>query len=302
MNEFMLKINENPRLRELHNTAFSFSVLEKEKLPDSWILTNFFVLRYDQTLTYNVKFFLKWNCFSRKFVFYYDKMNIIEKLIMYIDHGYYIYMELNEYYIPNRPAYKNYDFYHDVLIFGYNKDKQNFSTIAYNKGLYKSQLISFTNIVEAYCNYKHKYELKIMPFCVSKKYNFEKFDKNLIKMNFEKMLYSSKKHIGKNAYVDLLNHIDYVIYKNINLDLRAFRTISEHAKTLVYLNEFFNIKQDDFKNLLELSKRADYIFFLAIKYNLTLSNNLVKKIKESTLKYINEQGDLLMKLYETIFK
>lgn len=89
MNEFILNINENPTLRELHNTAFSFSVLEKEKIPKSWILTNFFVLRYDQTLTYNVKFFLKWGCFSRKFVFYYDNMNIIEKLIMYIDRGYY---------------------------------------------------------------------------------------------------------------------------------------------------------------------------------------------------------------------
>ena len=76
-------------------------------------------------------------------------------------------MELNEYYIPNRPAYKNHNFYHDLLIYGYNKNNQNFSTIAYNKdGLYKSQLISFTNIIEAYCNYKSKYELKIMPFCV----------------------------------------------------------------------------------------------------------------------------------------
>ena len=52
-------------------------------------------------------------------------MNIIEKLIMYIDRGYYIYMELNEYYIPNRPAYKNHNFYHDLLIYGYNKSNQN---------------------------------------------------------------------------------------------------------------------------------------------------------------------------------
>ncbi len=303
MNEFILKINENPTLRELHNTAFSFSVLEKEEIPKSWILTNFFVLRYDQTLTYNVKFFLKWGCFSRKFVFYYDNMNIIEKLIMYINRGYYIYMELNEYYIPNRPAYKNHNFYHDLLIYGYNKNNQNFSTIAYNKdGLYKSQLISFTNIIEAYCDYKYKYELKIMPFCVSKNYNFEKFDKNTIKKNFKRMLYPSNNRIGNNAYNELLNHIDHMIDKNKKLDLRAFRTISEHAKTLIYLNDFFNIKQEDFDNLLELKKKADYIFFLAIKYNLTLSNSTIKKVKKNTIEYINSQKKLLEKLNEMIFK
>lgn len=93
-----------------------------------------------------------------------------------------------------------------------------------------------------------------------------------------------------------------MIYKNEKLDLRAFRTISEHAKTLIYLNDFFNIKQEDFDNLLELKKKADYIFLLAIKYNLTLSNSTIKKVKKNTTEYINSQKKLLEKLNEMIFK
>ena len=141
-----------------------------------------------------------------------------------------------------------------------------------------------------------------MPFCVSKNYNFEKFDKNTIKKNFKRMLYPSNNHIGNNAYNELLNHIDHMIYKNEKLDLRAFRTISEHAKTIIYLNDFFNIKQEDFDNLLELKKKADYIFLLAIKYNLTLSNSTIKKVKKNTTEYINSQKKLLEKLNEMIFK
>ena len=53
------------------------------------------------------------------------------------------------------------------------------------------------------------------------------------------MLYPSNNRIGNNAYNELLNHIDHMIDKNKRLDLRGFRTISEHAKTLIYLNDFF---------------------------------------------------------------
>ena len=65
---------------------------------------------------------------------------------------------------------------------------------------------------------------------------------------------------------------------------------------------FFNIKQEDFDNLLELKKKADYIFLLAIKYNLTLSNSTIKKVKKNTIEYINSQKKLLEKLNEMIFK
>ena len=51
MTKYILNIIENPTLRELHNTAFSFSVLESNNLPKSWILENFSVLKYNQTLS-----------------------------------------------------------------------------------------------------------------------------------------------------------------------------------------------------------------------------------------------------------
>lgn len=300
---YVLKINENPTLRELHNTAFSFSVLETNYLPKSWILENFLVLRYNQTLTYDVPFFLKWNCFSRKYVFYYRKMNIEEKIMMYIHRGYYVYMELNEFYIPNRPSYKKQDFYHDILIYGYSKKDQTFLTIAYNKdGLYKTQTVHFSNILEAYKNYKHKYELKIMPFCISKKYDFSNFNKKTVCKNLSKMLYSPKKHLGKNAYVDLLNHIDSVIAENVRIDLRAFRTISEYSGVLLYLNDFFDITESDYSSLLELKSKSDYIFLLAIKYSITLSKTTIDKIKNEILTFIKIQKIVLENIYKQLHK
>ena len=301
MTKYILNIIENPTLRELHNTAFSFSVLESNNLPKSWILENFSVLKYNQTLSYNSKFFLNWSCFNRRFVFYYDRMDIIKKIISYIDRNYYIYMELNEFFIPNRPAYKKFDFYHDILIYGYDKNEKILYTIAYNKdGLYKAQKIQYLDIIKAYKNYKHKYELKIMPFCISKNYNFNKFKHHSIKNNLKKMLYSSKKHIGCNAYDDLLKHIDKIIRFKTQLDLRAFRTILEHSKTLTYINDYFTIPENYYKTLIDLNKKANYLFLLSIKYNLTQSENLIFKIRKYTLEYINDQKNILNKIYSYI--
>lgn len=301
MTKYILNIIENPTLRELHNTAFSFSVLESNNLPKSWILENFSVLKYNQTLSYNSKFFLNWSCFNRRFVFYYDRMDIIKKIISYIDRNYYIYMELNEFFIPNRPAYKKFDFYHDILIYGYDKNEKILYTIAYNKdGLYKAQKIQYLDIIKAYKNYKHKYELKIMPFCISKNYNFNKFNHHSINNNLKKMLYSSKKHIGCNAYDDLLKHIDKIIRFKTQLDLRAFRTILEHSKTLTYINDYFTIPENYYKTLIDLNKKANYLFLLSIKYNLTQSENLIFKIRKYTLEYINDQKNILNKIYSYI--
>lgn len=298
----VLKINENPTLRELHNTAFSFSVLETRSLSKSWILENFFVLKYNQTLSYDVKFFLKWHCFNRKFVFYYNGMDIVKKIISHIDRNCYIYMELNEFFIPNRPAYTAFDFYHDILIYGYDENDQIFFTIAYNKdGLYKTQKIHYLNIINAYENYKHKYKLKIMPFRISEKYDFNKFHKSSIKKSLKKMLYSSKKHIGYNAYNDLLKHIDMVTYESGKLDLRAFRTILEHSKTLTYINDYYSITNHSYNLLIELNKKANFIFLLSMKYNLTQSENLILKIKKHILEYMKMQEQTLIKIHSEIF-
>ena len=47
MTKYILNIIENPTLRELHNTAFSFSVLESNNLPKSWILEKYLLNFYN---------------------------------------------------------------------------------------------------------------------------------------------------------------------------------------------------------------------------------------------------------------
>lgn len=114
------------------------------------------------------------------------------------------------------------------------------------------------------------------------------------------MLYSSKKHIGCNAYDDLLKHIDKIIRFKTQLDLRAFRTILEHSKTLTYINDYFTIPENYYKTLIDLNKKANYLFLLSIKYNLTQSENLIFKIRKYTLEYINDQKNILNKIYSYI--
>lgn len=301
--EKILEINESPFLRDLHNTAFSFAVLEANKLPKSWILENFLVLKFSESLTYRVPFFLKWRCFSRKAIVYFPKTKISHNIVNYINKNYYVYIELNEFYIPNRKNYKIKDYYHDLLIYGFDIDNSKFLTIAYNNtGSFSPQWVSFNDIDEAYSNYKMRYLLKAMPFRVSKKYDFSKTNSQEIINNLQFVLHTKKKHFGLNSYNDVLKNIEKAKLNSSKIDLRSFRTICEYQKVLLLFNEVFDIPEDLNKVLLNLQKQADIIFNLSIKYNLTLNKDVLCKIESKLICLVIDIKTILIDIYNCLAK
>lgn len=295
----ILKINTTPFLRELHNTAFSFAILETQTLPKSWILENFLVLKFSELLTYNVPFFINWKCFTRSLILYLPKMNISDTLVKFIDRDYYIYMELNEFYIPNRKCYQLKNFNHDILIYGFDLNNKKFSTIAYNdKGLFLPQLLDFNDIDKAYKNYNKKYLLKVIPFKLNKKYDFSKINLDRIKNNLKLILNTKKESIGINAYNNVLKHIENVELNYVRIDLRNFRTISEFHKVLLIFNDVFNIPESINQDLLTLHMNANVIFNLAIKYEVTTSRGILIKLKLKLESLIEKTKITLTDIYK----
>lgn len=301
--EKILEINQAPFLRELHNTAFSFAVLETTEIPKAWILEKFLVLKFSDVLTYNVPFFLNWNCFSRKAIIYFPKMKISHEIIRYLNKNYYIYIELNEFYIPLRKNYKTKDYYHDLLIYGVNMDNSKFLTIAYNcTGAFSPQWVSFNDIDEAYSNYKMKYLLKAIPFCISEKYDFFKENSSAIIHNLNFMLNTKKECFGMNSYKYVLKHIENVKSNNIKIDLRNFRTIYEYQKVLLLFNKVFDINENFYNILLNLEEQANVIFNLAIKYELTSNQDILCKIEAKLIYLIEKNEKILRDIYDYLTK
>jgi hypothetical protein len=60
------------------------------------------------------------------------KLNIIEYIMIHINHSYYVQVFLNERYIPDRKAYRSFDYRHPNLIYGYDEEKESLFIMGYN--------------------------------------------------------------------------------------------------------------------------------------------------------------------------
>ena len=295
--KFLMDLNhkntiiENPFLREIHNTAFSFSVLEGyEKFSYKWILSNFIGLKYTDLITYDLPFFLRWPCFKKKTIFLLPNNNIINLMVNYINKGLYIYTEINEYFIPNRKSFNNCYFTHDILIYGYSNSQKLLFTIAYNeKRKYEKQAISYDDFLKAFNSCKTKYLLKTMVFSIDNNYNFNCLQYDKIKNDLKKYIYPSKKYLGINVYKYLENDL-IRSHSNKYINMRSFRTIKEHKKILFLLSEFFVLPNEIKELLNELINDSNIIFNLSLKYNITnnekIINSIILRLKQLKTKEI----------------
>lgn len=272
-------IVENPFLREVHNTAFSFSVLEGyKKFSYKWVLSNFINLKYTNLVTYDLPFFLRWPCFKKKTIFVLPHINIINSIINYISKGLYIYTEINEYFIPNRRSFNNCYFTHDILIYGYSNSQKLLFTIAYNEERkYEKQEISYDDFLKAFNSCKTKYLLKTIVFSINDNYNFNCLQYDKIKNDLEKYIYPQKEYLGINVYKHLENDL---IRSHLNkyINMRSFRTIKEHKKVLFLLSEFCVLPIKTKELLNELINDSDIIFNLSLKYNVTHNEKIINSI------------------------
>jgi len=68
-----------------------------------------------------------------------------------IDLGYYICLYADEYYIPDRVAYKNFHFKHEVLIFGYDREERIFHILGFNRErVYGATTVPIDDLMEAF--------------------------------------------------------------------------------------------------------------------------------------------------------
>ena len=134
----ILSINSTPHIQTYNNLACSFGIIEEEiKNFKPWLCQHFIGLHYRKswkTIVFNMRYSYHWNCFKSKicFVLPFSYESLISRIKKCIDKGYYIYICVNEKYIPKRLAYKKFNYSHHLYIYGYDDSEQYFYTLGYN--------------------------------------------------------------------------------------------------------------------------------------------------------------------------
>ena len=214
-----------------------------------------------------------------------------------IDQGNYILLyKIDEFYLSYTSNYNERHFIHDTYIYGYSEFS--FYIMAYKDKKLQMIEISTEEIVEGMYSCLEMDE--DASFCTFRPFHAVKVKLDYNKMKREIINYiggngndDDKQVYGMKCYNTIKNAIlaiaeDKNNIKNQMLDIRVFRMLWEHKKVLINhiekVNERKKVDEKVIHELLEVENKANIVFLLSLKYNITYQ----KEILYNILDYIDK--------------
>ncbi len=313
-----LYINENPEIKSLQFNAFAESIISIHKSHKDWLANNYIQLlvhySYEDAgiinyLSGNILGslpLLNINVTSKSEVI--GRAGILHYIISNIDANNYVYMLLDEFYIPHRPMYGKKHFMHDELFYGYDLKKELLFLIGYDdQGLYRGHSVSFEQFWQSYSEDDGEWLHQIALTDFDYKFNKKSFldmvtDYYDAKFHREKLdLYLDMKTYNKHFYDERLKNVEYygirvydALYDSIQrriankrkLNIRDFYIVYEHKSSILYslnyleenhmVSDLSSIKE----KMNEIKKESKTMLNLCIKHNIVNSIQLVDNIYE----------------------
>ncbi|HHP1111508.1 MULTISPECIES: hypothetical protein [Bacillus cereus group] len=327
--EKLLPINESIPVTCFQFEAFPLAIISNYEDAYPWIHSNYIQLAFHKDFMiapvpfkfylfdYTIVPWLKVQKLDRE-IYSLINRDIVDFLKKAIDMGYYIYLNVDEYYIPCREAYKNFNKSHDILVFGYNEKELSFSVLGYNEkrffsktkvpyDLFEKAFLNLDNI-ENNCN-------QIYLFKFNEKTNYS-FKINVVINSLEDYLFSrnSAEHFnalaepeqlvfGIECYNYLDKYLDTIKVDN-TIDLRYLQKVVEHKicmfNRINYLEQkrYLN-KISNFPTLYDsVVQESKTIKLLAIKFNKVRNESTFIKIKQK----IKNLKDLEVKILTNVLE
>lgn len=247
LNNFVL-----PTYRTFNDIAIPVGILQSNiNNLDCWLSERFigthFRLNWNQ-IVFNNKPFYKWDYFKSKLVKINMKTNIqfVNSVKRYLLDNFYLYLFVNEKYIPNRLCYQKRNFIHDLCIYGFNDEKQVFLISAYNaEQQYSFEEVSYQNLYLSYKNFyipmrqieKNKWKDKGIIFKIIDGYSFINSNPPKIMENIYQYCVSNKYASGIKMYDFVLNKVERALKKGKNIDMHCFRILQEHIIAINNLSD-----------------------------------------------------------------
>ena len=214
----------------------------------------------------------------------------------------------DEFYIPNKSAYKKYHFNHDYILLGFDNEKQIFKSAAYvEDGRYKCYDITYSDYYDAVTK-NESIRSSLNFYKINIQYN--------PKLDIEKIIdtlkcYCVVNDMKTNQNIDIYGidawemFADYVKNCRGGLDVRFGRLYMEHH--LIMFKRFQTLEKFDYIKNKQLIKRYEQIYlktqavhFLFLKYNITKDKSLLEKISKTILTLVPIERNLINGIIQTI--
>lgn len=300
----LLSIEKKPLIQVYQHHAYGFSILGNGRESRIWAYNKYIQLVFTpayglNSFNYFVEFMTKQAPFiwegCNDITISHLKINILEYIKNGINQNEYAWLCIDEYYIPDSPSYNEGHYLHDVLIYGYDDNKEEFYKMGYNKTKhYCSSTIKYDDFIKSSPilikflskNDKYVYQLDVNNIKDEmENYLNLKKENNIDNIEFQTDYYwmygletNQQSFFGIEACQKVHDIICSTILKKGLLDLRPSVLIAEH-KRIMYerLKILSSEKKLDASKI--ISKYSECVKYSIIYKNLCLKYNIKKDSK-----------------------
>ncbi|WP_438761298.1 hypothetical protein [Enterococcus sp. AZ194] len=242
--------------------------------------------------------------------------NIIDIVIGMIEDGFYLSCYLNEFYLPKFSAFQEYFFWHDSLIFGFNRNKEVFLAYNYLEDGYLGKVeIRFQDFLYA-TDTLNKDIFKTDDFYFFKpKKNEREIDLEVLIKNFQDFIDGTPIDFKKRKKLCFGSETYSVIRQVYNemegkIDMRLPSKIHEHKKLLLDIVDYLLDKKiigttqlsEQVSNLTiksEIIRRLSYRYNMSVEKN-DINRNLLDKIVIKLDELVLSEKKILFMLTEEL--
>ena len=130
----ILPITTEIPIKTYNNIAYPLSIIFSNcKSAEDWLFLNSFSLKYGtevNDITLDLPYNMDWECFDKKILS--SKNTTIDNIINELINDRYVYIAVDEMFIPFRKKYKKRNFAHDILIYGFDDEINEFDVIGFD--------------------------------------------------------------------------------------------------------------------------------------------------------------------------
>ena len=199
-----------------------------------------------------------------------NNIDIIELMIGFLDDRNYVDVELDEFFVPDRTAFKQYNRLHTNLLYGYDRTDETFDIAGYADGdVFRKSKLTFTDFRNAFFRDK---DSNVILLQIHDYYNY-KLNSHMLKMQLEAHLNStdffSSLSANRNYEPEIVYGLDAYDcfienFPSHQSDIRPLHVIYEHKKLMlmrlihmqligVLDDKIFEILYEGYKELERLS-------------------------------------------------
>lgn len=313
-----LPINDNPILDTYNFESLPYSIISSDKQSNGWEANNYIMLvmqKYFQNKPVPFGFYLPdyrkipgLDCITanREFINKVLNVELIEFISNSLKNGWYIYLNLNDYYIPDRKAYSLEHNSHDFLVYGIDLSSEEILLFGYSKrNKLEKMKISINNFIEAY-------------------YSLDAIENNCCQVELFKLNTSIKFKFDLKLFVDTLTwylkgidiscyNANYIIPENLVFGVDCYNTLVEYYEQAKYDQQLSNFHNFKIPNKIVEHKRSLQQSTEYINSNILVNQlndelielqeiiRLSEKLKIFTIKYSLECNQRLSFIQEKSF-